>query len=53
MVNLTASVGVYLVGKGQGFEDLYCAANLVLYKAKTTGKHQFYLKSREGPSGWR
>ena len=47
-VNLTASVGVYLTGRGQAFEGLYQAADLALYRAKKAGKHQFCLKSRAG-----
>ncbi len=54
-VTLTASVGVYLAGKGQKFEGLYHSADLAMYKAKNAGKHQYYLKNgvshREGPSG--
>lgn len=44
-LTLTASVGVYLAGKGQEFEGLYHSADLALYKAKKNGKHQFYLKN--------
>lgn len=45
-VIVTASVGVYLSGPGQEFDGLYQSADLALYKAKKTGKHQFCLKSR-------
>ena len=48
VVNLTASVGVYLAERGQEFEGLYQAADLALYKAKKAGKHQYCLKSRGG-----
>ena len=48
VVNLTASVGVYVAAGGQEFEGLYQAADLALYKAKKAGKHRFCLKSREG-----
>lgn len=46
IVNVTASVGVHLAGKGQEFEGLYQSADLALYKAKKAGKHQYCLKSR-------
>ena len=48
IIHLTASVGVYLAGRGQEFEGLYQTADLALYKAKKAGKHRFCLKSREG-----
>ena len=48
VVNLTASVGVYLADRGQAFEGLYQAADLALYKAKKAGKHRFFLKDRDG-----
>ena len=51
VVNLTASVGAHLAGKGQAFEGLYRSADLALYKAKKAGKHRFYLKSGEGGQG--
>ena len=47
-VSLTASVGVYLTGRGQAFEGLYQAADLALYKAKKAGKCCFCLKSGNG-----
>ena len=46
-VSLTASVGVYLAGKGQEFEGLYQSADLALYKAKKAGKHRFCIKDHE------
>ena len=48
IVNVTASVGVHLAGKGQAFEGLYQAADLALYKAKKAGKHRFCLKGKDG-----
>ena len=48
IVNVTASVGVYLASSGQAFEGLYQTADLALYKAKKGGKHRFCLKSRTG-----
>ena len=48
IVNLTASAGVYLAGKGQEFEGLYQVADLALYKAKTAGKHRYCIKSFDG-----
>lgn len=45
-VTLTASVGIYLSGKGQQFEGIYQSADLALYKAKKAGKNGFWLKSR-------
>lgn len=48
VVNVTASVGVHLAGRGQEFDGLYQAADLALYKAKKAGKHRFCLKSRDG-----
>ena len=50
-VNITASVGVHLAGKGQAFEGLYQSADLALYKAKKAGKHQFCLKNWETTYG--
>lgn len=44
IVNVTASVGVHLAGKGQEFDSLYQSADLALYKAKKAGKHQYCLK---------
>ena len=46
-ISLTASVGVYLAGKGQEFEGLYQSADLALYKAKKAGKHRFCIKDHE------
>ena len=48
MVDITASVGVYLSARGQEFEGLYQAADLALYKAKKTGKHRYCLKDQDG-----
>ena len=48
VVNLTASAGAYLAGRGQSFEGLYQTADLALYKAKKAGKNRFCLKSRDG-----
>ena len=48
VVSLTASVGVYLAGRGQAFEGLYQSADLALYKAKKAGKHRFCLKGSGG-----
>lgn len=48
VVNLTASVGVYLTGRGQEFEGLYQAADLALYKAKKAGRHRFVVKNSRG-----
>ena len=45
-VNITASVGIYLSGRGNLFDGLYQSADLALYKAKKAGKHQFCLKNR-------
>ena len=47
VIDLTASVGVYLSGPGQSFEGLYQSADLALYKAKKAGKHRFCLKNHE------
>ena len=55
VVNVTASAGVHLAGKGESFEGLYQAADLALYKAKKTGKHRYCVKGRDnylsGPAG--
>ena len=40
IIHLTASVGVYLAGRGQEFEGLYQTADLALYKAKKAGIEQ-------------
>ena len=48
VVDITASVGVYLSARGQEFEGLYQAADLALYKAKKTGKHRYCLKDQDG-----
>ena len=45
MVNLTASVGIYIAGKGQIFENMYHSADLALYKAKKAGKHRYCIKN--------
>lgn len=47
LVNLTASVGVYLAQGQQTFESLYQSADLALYRAKKAGKHTFCLKNYE------
>lgn len=47
VVELTASVGIYLSGGGQQFEGMYQSADLALYKAKKAGKHGFCLKSHD------
>ncbi len=47
VVDLTASVGIYLSDAGQQFEGLYQSADLALYKAKKAGKHGFCLKSHD------
>lgn len=47
LVNLTASVGVYLAQGQQTFESLYQSADLALYRAKKAGKHTFCLKNFE------
>ncbi len=46
IVNVTASVGVHLTGKGQEFDSLYQSADLAMYKAKKSGKHRFCLKNQ-------
>lgn len=47
VVNLTASVGIYVTGTGEDFEMLYKSADIALYKAKKEGKHTFRLTSRD------
>ena len=47
LVNLTASVGVYISGKGQIFENMYHSSDLALYKAKKAGKHRYCIKNGE------
>lgn len=41
-VTVTASVGIYLSGKAQNFEQLYRSADLALYKAKKTASTAFF-----------
>ncbi len=47
VVNITASVGIYLADAGQQFDGMYQSADLALYKAKKAGKHGFCLKSHD------
>ena len=51
VVNVTASAGVHLAGKGESFEGLYQAADLALYKAKKSGKKCIGCPDSGGCSG--